>query len=252
MKVNLLTIYERKKGEEVKKIKFEYDKKSKKRPVWIKITDPKVRPGFLRVRIDDTTEAVYRAFGNYFYPIDHTAEEGKKFMAAISKDYDSIVARNNIPWAQKLAERLEKLGLKKDAQIIDLGAGTGIASEAMAERGYKSITLFDYSPDMLVVAKMKPKLVKAKFIVADVKRLNLNKNYDAVISVMLFDSIRPEKELKKVLKKIKEIMKPGAFIALVEDSREPVYSKLFEKIEDGTTAKATPHIARYYFIGRKS
>jgi ubiquinone/menaquinone biosynthesis C-methylase UbiE len=252
MRVDLVTIYEKKKGEELKKIKFEFDQKSKPRPAWIKIISPDVRPGFLRVRVDDITEAVYRAFGNYFYPIGHSPQEGKRFMAAISKDYDSIVAKNNIPWAQKLAERLEKLGLKKDAQVIDLGAGTGVASEAMADRDYKNITLLDYSPEMLAVAKMKPKLARAKFIVADVKKLNLDKKYDAVISVMLFNSIRPPKVLKEVLSKVKRIMKPGAYIALVEESKNHIYSEMFERIEDGSTSKITPQISYYYFIGRKT
>ncbi len=250
MKIDLLKIYEKKNAE---KIKFDYDQKSKKRPAWIKLTNTKIKPGFLRVRINDTAEIIYRAFGNYFYPLDSTPKEQKQFIAGVSTDYDSVVANNNIFWSQKLVEKLEKLGLKKNAQIVDLGAGTGIASEVMIDKGYKNLTLIDYSSEMLAVAKKKPKLSQAKFIVADVKKLNLKKKYDAVISIMLFDSIKPKKNLEKTLTRVKMIMKPHALIALVEDNKETTYSRLFEKIEDGKT-QTTPtlNITRYYFIGRKS
>lgn len=249
MKVSILATYIKK---EDKSLKFEFDQTSKRRPAWIKLINSKTKPGFLRIRINDTAEVVYRAFGDYFYPVDITPNEQKKFMAGISKDYDLTVQKNNVPWAQLLAEKLEKLGLRKNAQIIDFGAGTGIVSEAMIDRGYHNLTLIDYSPEMLAIAKRKPKLIKAKFVIANVKKLNLKDKYDAVISVMLLNEIEPEKELEKVLIKAKKIIKSGGLIALVEESKKPIYSKLFEKIEDGST-KPTPslNITRYFFIGRK-
>lgn len=159
--------------------------------------------------------------------------------------------KNNPQWAKLLAEKLKKLGLKNDAKIIDLGAGTGIASEILATKGYQNFTLFDQSAKMLAVARKKPKLEKAKFIVADITRLNLKEKFDAVVSVMLFNEFK-DKKLEKVLLKVKNIMKAGALIALVTDSREDTYSRLFKKIEDGSTKDKSAITARYYFIGKKT
>jgi ubiquinone/menaquinone biosynthesis C-methylase UbiE len=249
MKIDLLSIYEKREGTG---IKYEYDKSGKKRPAWIKLINSKIKPGFLRVRINNIDEVIYRAFGDYFYPLDATQEENKQFMARISQNYDSVVSKNNPEWAKLLAEKLQRLGLKKDAKIIDLGAGTGIASEAFAARGYKNLTLFDRSSAMLVIAKKKSNLSKAKFIVADITKLALKEKYDAVISVMLFDDFKPEKKLKETLLVVKNLMKTGSFIAIITDTKENVYPRLFKKIEDGTTKAKLVKITRYYFIGQKS
>lgn len=247
MKVKLLAVYEKQKRPGVK---FTYDKTSKKRPAWIKLIKPKIKSGFLRIRINGVTEEVYRSFGYFYYPWGVTQKEGKKFYAKMAKNYDQVVGQNNSIWARKIVKKLEKMGLKKDGHVIDLGAGTGIAAEVLAERGYQKLTLVDYSPEMLAIAKNKPKLAKAKFILADVKQLNLKKKYDAVISIMLLDKFENDKELSKVLKKVKKIMKPGALISLVEDNQEKNYSQFFQKIEEGSLQTKTLNLTRYYFIGK--
>lgn len=249
MKIDLLAIYKKEKGQG---IKFDYDKKNRNRPTWIKLLNSKIRPGFLRIRINNTDEVIYRAFGDYFYPLNATQEEQKQFMAGISQDYDSVVGKYNPQWATLLAIKLKKQGLKKSAKIIDLGAGTGITSSALVTHGYKNLTLFDRSSEMLVIAKKKPHLSAAKFIVADITKLALKEKYDAVISVMLFDDFKPEKKLEGILVKVKNIMKSGSLIALVTDTKESVYSRLFKKIEDGTTKNKSAKLTRYYFIGQNS
>lgn len=52
------------------------------------------------------------------------------------------------------ADKIASL-LKPGAVILDAGCGTGLAGEALAERGFKTIDGMDISPDMLEVARGK-------------------------------------------------------------------------------------------------
>lgn len=52
------------------------------------------------------------------------------------------------------ADKIASL-LKPGAVILDAGCGTGLAGEALAERGFKTIDGMDISPDMLEVARAK-------------------------------------------------------------------------------------------------
>lgn len=53
-----------------------------------------------------------------------------------------------------MADKIASL-LQPDAVILDAGCGTGLAGEALAGRGFKTIDGMDISPDMLEVARGK-------------------------------------------------------------------------------------------------
>lgn len=229
-------------------LEFEYDKKHPKRPVWIKVNNRPRGVRFLSVRTSKYPEIIYRAFGNYFYSVDYTLEEGKKFMNAVAKDYDAMVSQNNIPLAKHLVNRLKRLNIPKNTPIVDLGAGTGIASVVLSKEGYQNLTLFDYSEEMLLVAKSKPELNAAKFIVGDVTKEIPSKRYGLIISIMLFDCFDDE-TIKRTLKKWTNQLKDGGVLAVVEDASRSSYKDLFKMIEEGEMK--VEKMEKYYFVGRK-
>lgn len=245
--VKITDYYQKHKNEG--KLRFEYDKKHPERPVWIKVLNRPKGLRFLTIQTKQYPEIIYRAFGDYFYPVDHTPEEGKKFMAAIAKDYDAIVSKNNIPLAEYLVERLKKLNLPRDTSIIDLGAGTGIASSVFSKQGYKNLTLFDYSKKMLAMAKLKSELKDATFIVGDATKDLPSKKYGLIISVMLFDKFDNE-ALRKTLKKWSKRLENNGIFAIVEDAVRSPYKDLFEMIEEGKI-KVKRDMEKCYFIGGK-
>lgn len=244
--VKILDYYQ--KHESEGKLRFEYDKDHPKKPIWIKILNRPKGVHFLNVQTSEYPEIIYRAFGNYFHPVDQTPEEGKRFMAAIARDYDAMVSKNNIPMAEHLVGKLKDLGLPKDVPIIDLGAGTGIASSVLSKRGYENLTLFDYSEEMLAIAKLKPELDAAKFIVGDVTKDLPPQKFDLIISVMLFDYLDNE-TLKETLKKWTDQLEDGGILAIVEDADRSPYKSLFDVIGEGKIKVGG--MEKYYFIGRK-
>lgn len=229
-------------------LKFDFDKKHPQRPIWVKVLNRPKGVRFLSVKTNKYPEIIYRSFGNYFYPIDQTIKEGKMFIDAIAKDYDSMVSKNNLPLAEHLVKQLEKLNLLKNTATIDLGAGTGIASSVLSKQGYKNLTLFDYSEKMLAIAKLKPELKTARFIVGDVTKNLPAQKFGLIISVMLFDYFN-NKTLKETLKKWANQLENNGVIAIIEDAGRPSYKDLFNTIEGGTVK--VNGMEKYYFIGRK-
>jgi len=66
-------------------------------------------------------------------------------------------------------------------EILDFGCGTGLHDNLFAKKGYK-ITGIDLSEKMIEIAKNKNNK-SSEFIVGDVRNINLNKKFDAVISL---------------------------------------------------------------------
>lgn len=72
---------------------------------------------------------------------------------------------------------------KNVKSVLDLGCGTGGHALILAERGYK-VTGVDRSEDMLAKARKKTKKsLGVRFLQGDITSVNLNRKYDAVISM---------------------------------------------------------------------
>jgi SAM-dependent methyltransferase len=89
---------------------------------------------------------------------------------------------------KKECDFLEKIFKKHSERsvhsILDLGCGTGSHSLILAKRGYET-TGVDLSSQMIEAAKSKNTKGKAKidFFIGDIRKINLKKTFDAVISM---------------------------------------------------------------------
>jgi SAM-dependent methyltransferase len=68
-------------------------------------------------------------------------------------DHDTVEGMGYVA-PEVMADKIASL-LQPDAVILDAGCGTGLAGEALAGRGFKTIDGMDISPDMLEVARAK-------------------------------------------------------------------------------------------------
>ena len=250
MKIKLNKIYVRRlKLPRVKII--EYDKSSKYRPAWIFIKGLPKRTAFVEVRLDDIPQQ-YRVWIStripLFLPANYTYEELRKFYNKFSKVYDKFVEKNNIPATQFLIGRLK---LSKTAKILDLGAGTGLASEALVSAGYKNITLLDYSQKMLALARRKRALKNCRFVRQDVRKLKIKDKFELIISVFSFGYgayYKPE-EMPRLWKLVAGHLKKGGTIALFGNYYEPP-TTLFKKTSAGFYNIVGKYYTAYY-IGVK-
>ncbi|MEI6887117.1 MAG: class I SAM-dependent methyltransferase [bacterium] len=229
---------------------FESEQDWVDRPAWIKINDINDKlPRFLSIETSNCGEIIYKAFGNYYFPLDYKNTEEKRFMNGVAKDYDMMVSKDfNIPMAKALLEKLNINQISKDMNILDLGCGTGILSRILFDKGYMNLELVDFSSEMLRSAKAKFKDDKIIFNCMDLTETFPNNKYDLVASVMLFNSFN-EKITDKIITNIFNHLNPGGIIAIMEDKQKKAYTKYFKTIFSDIVDVGLRK--KYIYIGKK-
>ena len=115
-----------------------------------------------------------------------------------------------------LIEKL--LCLKKDERILDLFGGQGRHSLELARRGYRDLTVLDYSPYLIKMGKESAakENKKIRFYRRDARSTGLkNKSYSAVlIMANSFGYFDDEKDDIKVLKEARRLLKKGGRLLL--------------------------------------
>lgn len=234
-------------------IDFEYDQESDSRPAWIYIKNPEFKERFLIIQTENHPDILYKRFnGNFYYPVELTikVDEEKKFYDKYAEYYDRYTAKNNLPMAQFLMDKILKYKINKNSKLLDLGAGTGIFSELTVKKGFTNLTLVDTYESMLNQAKKKASLSDVDFIVADMETVKLNKIYNLVVSIMMFDALDDQK-LAKALENISPKLDKNAYIFVIEDKKRDVLNRYFTEVESGLfDISKEKKFQKYYFIGK--
>jgi SAM-dependent methyltransferase len=111
--------------------------------------------------------------------------------------------------AELLGNRSELLGNASEVRVLEIGAGTGLATAPMVERGW-SVTAVELSPDMARIAQAK--LPEVEMIVADFDRWELPAaSYDLVISATAFHWLDPATRVARCA----DVLRPGGLLAVV-------------------------------------
>ena len=144
---------------------------------------------------DEETRALYRDWASTY---DETMLDGLDYLTP-----------------QKTAELLSTVVKDKTARILDVGAGTGLAGQSLAELGFTNIDALDYSNAMLGVSKIREQdgnPVYQNCIQADLnKPLTLEDNsYDAMICTGLFTHAHVG---ANCLPELFQILKPASYFA---------------------------------------
>ncbi len=221
-----------------KNLKIEYDKTSKKRPAWIKVKGLPEKVSFISVFLDKKSgkrTQGYRIYVNkeLFLPIDYTNEEMKKFYDKFSENYDKEVKKKNMNAVKFFVEKIEKYINK--GKMLDLGAGTGLVTEKFVKKGFYPATLVDFSEKMLNKAKKRKKLKDCEFVKKDLRKLNLNKKFDLILSFFSLGSISyfEEEEMLKIMKIAKKHLKKQGIIAIFGHDLTDKDKKIFKEIDSG-------------------
>lgn len=107
----------------------------------------------------------------------------------------------------RIERGIDFLEIKKDQKILDLGSGNGEVSEKIVDKGAR-VWGIDYSLEAVNLSKGL-KLSNAKFEVGRISSLPYkNDFFDSIICLDVFEHVYPS-ELKKALKEIKRVLKPG-------------------------------------------
>ena len=146
-------------------------------------------------------------------------------MMDIGKRFDQVANRYDTPDKVKRSEEFVKKLLKlipvnKDFKVMDIGAGTGLVDTILANY-VGQIYAFDLSEGMLKVFEGKIKknnISNIKIFRKDVLSEDFpEKDFDLVITSMTFHHLDNPKE---ALKKIKEYLKKGGYVAIIDLEKE--------------------------------
>jgi SAM-dependent methyltransferase len=85
----------------------------------------------------------------------HNAQELEGRYDQWAKDYDADLQRDFEYTAPKHAAETFAQHVSKDARVLDAGAGTGLAGEALFKLGYSDLVAMDLSKGMLAEARKK-------------------------------------------------------------------------------------------------
>lgn len=123
----------------------------------------------------------------------------------------------------KLVERL--LGLDKNSRILDLCGGQGRHSLELAKRGYKDLTVLDFSGFLVRLGRKtaKKKGLKVKFLLRDARATRLKSDDYSVVFIMAnsFGYFSNENDNMRVLREIRRLLKKGGKLLL--DLSDPDY-----------------------------
>ncbi|MBN2120801.1 MAG: class I SAM-dependent methyltransferase [Candidatus Omnitrophica bacterium] len=129
---------------------------------------------------------------------------------------------------RKEVNLLEKtLKLSKDNKILDLCGGQGRHSLELAKKGYKDITVLDYSKYLIELGKRTTKKagLKIKFLRSDARSTGLKKENFCAIFIMAnsFGYFSQDKENFKVLKESYRLLRKKGKLLL--DITDPLQAK---------------------------
>jgi len=147
-------------------------------------------------------------------PVNNEATGGEFF-----KDFVEALFPTNYPTAKALGEYLEISDLLKDFSVLDLAAGSGVWSIALAQQSPHVVaTAVDWKDVVEVTRKMVRQRGLEKqfsFIEGDIQQVDFPKEQDLVLLGHILHSEGAERS-RALLKKAHGALKPGATLAIAE------------------------------------
>jgi ubiquinone/menaquinone biosynthesis C-methylase UbiE len=129
------------------------------------------------------------------------------------KVYDKLADEyeRNIPnYYQPTKKAVEILSsnLSEGKSVLDVGCGTGLATELLINKGFL-VTSIDISSKM--IEHTKKRNPKAKTIVGDFSNYNFSEKFDSIVA-LAFIHLFPKNMAEKVISKMYKLIKPGGFL----------------------------------------
>lgn len=139
-----------------------------------------------------------------------------------NEDYLNLYAdRDEAEAEMHVAFLIDKLQLKADEAILDLGCGAGRHAKCFVDRGY-SVVGVDASPTL--IAKARDEVPGGRFIQADVLDLELSEKFDLILSLFTsFGYAEDDAVNARLFARVKEHLKPQGCFFL--DFLNPMYVK---------------------------
>lgn len=111
---------------------------------------------------------------------------------------------------------ISELNLKKDAKIIDIGAGESFLADFLLRDGFSDLTILDISEKALEHTKLKlaEKAKLLKWITADIASFVPKEKYDLWHDRAAFHFLTDQTQIHNYLKTLENSINPGGYVIL--------------------------------------
>jgi len=111
---------------------------------------------------------------------------------------------------------ISELDLKKDAKIIDIGAGEGYLADYLLADGFSDLTILDISEEALdhTKSRLGKKAENLKWITADISNFIPEEKYDLWHDRAAFHFLTEETQIQNYLKTLENSINPGGFVIM--------------------------------------
>lgn len=228
----------------------EIDSSNPRRPAWIQVEVKNQIPWYLAYDGEDGTRTHYIfKFHGYYLPIDAFPDEIRTFYDYIAPIYDAINSGDTII-AKFIRSKVRVYCNHNPVHALDIYAGTGIVASEIADL-CETIDLMDLSEEMIKQAKKKGNLTDARFIVGDITDIQLDREYDLVVSSMGFHYLNAS-QTRIALKKLYDSIPLGGILVNVCRISMDLFREYFSIVESGIfDCQIEGKPALRYCIGRK-
>jgi len=110
-------------------------------------------------------------------------------------------------------ELLEKIGITKEASVIDIGAGASTFVDGLLENGFEDITLLDISKEAFEIVKERlgQKAAIPHYLVDDITTVSLPHRYDLWHDRAAFHFLLEESEQQAYIQTLYESLNPNGY-----------------------------------------
>ena len=179
---------------------------------------------------------------------------------------------DEVSWYQEKPETLLdiifRIGIDKNAKIIDVGAGVSRLIDHLLALGFRNMTVLDISSNALNESKKRlgDKAKNIEWIVSDVREFKTKDKYDLWHDRAVLHFLTEEKDIRKYVELVRTYVKPNGYIIVStfsvngpkkcsgldikqysEDSMKKLFSG-FEHIKSFEEEHITPWGASQMFI----
>ncbi len=111
---------------------------------------------------------------------------------------------------------ISELDLKKDAKIIDIGAGESYLADYLLADGFSDLTILDISEEALDHTRLRfgKKAENLKWITADISKFIPEEKYDLWHDRAAFHFLTEETQIQNYLKTLENSINPGGFVIM--------------------------------------
>jgi ubiquinone/menaquinone biosynthesis C-methylase UbiE len=103
--------------------------------------------------------------------------------------------------------------------VVDLACGEGIYARKLMQAGAGCVVGVDISPEMIALAEHAEAVepVGVRYVVADVAKVELDKQFDIALCSYLFNYARSRAELRALIESVHRLLRPGGLVVGCND-----------------------------------